>query len=1578
MDSNTDKKISNITVRLKEGNTYIGSGVLVYQDNFKDKVYVLTASHCLFHDGDKFKNQREEISVDFFNPLALDYHTITIPVNKNLLNTEITKDVAILVFERKEVESIIGSVQSILVIRERNSNINFITKGFPKATSGKELAVLNPTWLQNIDNRFQLQLNEDYAAFYTKGFSGSGIFLKTENQIYLYGIFTRFRAEEKGKVIYCQFIETINELLGLNYLPTISFSYFGNFGLTKDFFKKHIDKSIVALGPRFNEELNFKLPIARPFNDIARDTHFFNRLIKTIDSWIINDGYRKLNNNLHLDAIEDEYNCIRKNATSWLNDLDRSITNKIDLNWLLKNLDTLGETIKAKTHELYDLQWKEEKENKDIKKDYSYRPPYEQELTRLRELSNNNFDFLKVFDEKLTLELADNPYLFIKGEAGNGKSHLLGDIARTRTKNNLPTLLLLGQNFITTKNIWENIKSELDINCTDAQLLSELNNIGRQIGSRILILIDAINEGAGADLWNSRISGFIKDFADYPYIGLVFTIRTTYIDYVLPKELLSDSKITIIDHEGFKGNEYAALKLFCEYHNLKQPRFPILAPEFTKPLFLKLICEAVKETPEKIFPQGFQGMSDIFNIYIESLNHKLEIKRQEYKSRKMAEKAIQFLAQECFKNNVRSLNLEKSISLFDKKFPSFIHLINDLIEENVFIRRIDFDYTNKKNEEVIYFSYERLGDFFMSEEILSKFKTADEVRSSFKKNNKLGKLISDDYWTYNGLLEAFAVLLPERFNLEIFEVLDWVFVEESLKEHFHRQNTERLNRFLFDSLNWRKIESIDDKKITEWFQGPFFRIGDDDLFLKLVELSPVIGHPFNGDRLFKILKRHKMPQRDSFWQQHLLWFNGYDDYNIAYPIRRLIDWAWTPGISWELDFETTRLTAQTLTWVLASTSSRLRDQTTKALVNLLEQQPEALISVLKAFKNIDDLYILERLYAVIYGCVLRMEKNEGVIQVAETVYNIQFKKGAPVQHLLLRDYARNTVEFAIYRNPGLKFNLELIRPPYKSKMPEHYPSEDDALKHNYPYDDPESKKDYKLMNNRIYHSVIGYGDFAKHIDGRLDDFAPTSFTFEEEYMLFYSQLVRKQKSAINTIVKALKLQGKLEKNSTSYLTSVQQDTKKKLLERISELTENAIDDAKKILKASQINFFVTKILPHLKAKFEHNSWRMNRGTIDQIKYWMVERTFSLGYDAKLHGYYDEIAGNRSYNSDYKVNRIGKKYQIIAFMEIVAAVADNYKINKFSWSSDKKYEFYKGPWQLYMRDIDPAFVYRKLDSHDDDDEEIDKQEHLGAKSWIDDEHYNNFNQPDSEWIENLADLPSMKEVLQKMDSCGSEWISLIKTAKWREPKPIGEDKYQGTRKEVCYIIQAYFVRSTEKGKIINYLKTQNFWGNWMPTTAAPINLIYREKFWSPAYFDSDKEKKWETIRDTNYKVIIATTDAVGEISDDKSGAHSYYDMPCRTLFDAMNLSYAAIDGEFKNKDGVVVLRNVDYRGLLINKAELLKFLRENKLEIIWTVIGEKMSFSNRRRNNYFKELSGVFHIVNGEIEGELISFIREDD
>ncbi len=101
--------------------------------------------------------------------------------------------------------------------------IFFVTKGFPQATKGKELVAVYATWLQEMiqSNRFQLQMNADYTATNVEGFSGAGIFLEANDEIYLYGIFTRFREEENGRVIYCQYIDSVNNLLIKNFCSLI-------------------------------------------------------------------------------------------------------------------------------------------------------------------------------------------------------------------------------------------------------------------------------------------------------------------------------------------------------------------------------------------------------------------------------------------------------------------------------------------------------------------------------------------------------------------------------------------------------------------------------------------------------------------------------------------------------------------------------------------------------------------------------------------------------------------------------------------------------------------------------------------------------------------------------------------------------------------------------------------------------------------------------------------------------------------------------------------------------------------------------------------------------------------------------------------------------------------------------------------------------------------------------------------------------------------------------------------------------------------------------------------------------------
>ena len=94
--------------------------------------------------------------------------------------------------------------------------------------------------------------------------------------------------------------------------------------------------------------------------------------------------------------------------------------------------------------------------------------------------------------------------------------------------------------------------------------------------------------------------------------------------------------------------------------------------------------------------------------------------------------------------------------------------------------------------------------------------------------------------------------------------------------------------------------------------------------------------------------------------------------------------------------------------------------------------------------------------------------------------------------------------------------------------------------------------------------------------------------------------------------------------------------------------------------------------------------------------WIFEK---YGYNSKLHGEYDNLIQHYGERNGYKIERIGKKYQWIALYEILGMIADNYKM-KDGWGSDAKYIFYKGAWQNYLRNIDPAYITKNTEEQED--------------------------------------------------------------------------------------------------------------------------------------------------------------------------------------------------------------------------------------------------------------------------------------
>ena len=172
----------------------------------------------------------------------------------------------------------------------------------------------------------------------------------------------------------------------------------------------------------------------------------------------------------------------------------------------------------------------------------------------------------------------------------------------------------------------------------------------------------------------------------------------------------------------------------------------------------------------------------------------------------------------------------------------------------------------------------------------------------------------------------------------------------------------------------------------------------------------------------------------------------------------------------------------TLAWMFSTPNRPLRDEATKALVSLLTPRLESTARVVDEFGDVDDPYIVERVYAVAYGVAMRSHDLAGVGNLASFVYNKVFASGTPQAHILIRDYARGIIERSIHLGCNLEINGQLIRPPYKSAWPS-IPCED-CVENLFPRWDQASwdSRDLEWSRNRIRWSVMD-DDFSRYVIG---------------------------------------------------------------------------------------------------------------------------------------------------------------------------------------------------------------------------------------------------------------------------------------------------------------------------------------------------------------------------------------------------------------------------------------------------------------------------------------------------------------
>lgn len=376
----------------------------------------------------------------------------------------------------------------------------------------------------------------------------------------------------------------------------------------QDWFKEQCKSSIDDLGKRYTAALNVKLEVSEIFEGLGRTEQFNREVTKQFDQFLIK-GKKVLQNQPEVkESLESLENAFDELQTLF-QITDFFGTAPIPIN----DFEDLLNKSQSSVQGIYDHYIREERKVQKEKNDYQYYHKHGFELRNIREFEHELSTFKNLIHSS-SFKLANNPFLLLDGEAGIGKSHLIGDIVSRRISKEHESVFLLGQHFVTEEDPWTQIFKRLQINSKSADFLRKLNKRAEESEKRIVLFIDAINEGKGNYFWNEFVKSFINEIKKYEWLGLVLTIRTSYKKIIFPEEEITNLGIVEHHHYGFRNIEYEASKLFFDNYSIELPNVPLLHPEFQNPLFLKLFCEGINKAGLTRIPDGLQGITSIINF----------------------------------------------------------------------------------------------------------------------------------------------------------------------------------------------------------------------------------------------------------------------------------------------------------------------------------------------------------------------------------------------------------------------------------------------------------------------------------------------------------------------------------------------------------------------------------------------------------------------------------------------------------------------------------------------------------------------------------------------------------------------------------------------------------------------------------------------------------------------------------------------------------------------------------------------------------------------------------------------------
>lgn len=1240
----------------------------------------------------------------------------------------------------------------------------------------------------------------------------------------------------------------LDEIKTNSVLENLKKYFFEHIVLSDSWFEEKLKDSLLDLEPRYTSELHVPIREENVFHSIYKNKKIFSyinskvtkiqeylKLFYDVDKKVLDDISAVIDSFplLNRDTVETVFTWYTKfnSAIKKINELVDSIAN--DIKNLTPEYDKNSSEISIK-RELY----------------YKY-----QDLLNIIE----EFNFANDFSTKYL----NNKIFFVEGDAGYGKSHLLGYIAELNgiTKESR-TLLFLGSKFINDDQPKTQMMDMLGDGLSFETFIQNCEIKGEIDGTITVIMIDAINECSHNTIWKNYLNEIIRTVQKCNFVRLICSVRTTYKDIILNENILiqiKNKELPLICIKGFRHNLFDAIPKFFEHYKIPISSMnSFLNYEFENPLFLKMFCETYGMQTHKNTCYFFS----IYQNYLLKEEEKIKEKHNLDYPFSCVGALVKIIGKFFYENNIRYIPYDKLMALASKNnISDYKVVINGLIKSKVLVSYQDNEKIN------IYINYEKFEDFIVAKYIIGKYQTKKEFRSFVEQTFYRKRQITPKIYS-TGIFVALATFASEEFGIELLPIFKNYDTGSKKINNFNRLICEYI-----ESLTLRSDESISRdnflREITPFIKTKKIFETCIDTLIKLscrnCQLNAIYLHEF----LYKMA----LPKRDYFWTIYIN--SHYCSNDIIY---NTINFAENFDLN-KYSFQNKKLCGLILIWFLTSSNRTLRDHASRAIIKLLKSDFLLSLEYLKAFINVNDSYVISRLFACVYGALLQVNINNEIknelVAISDFIYENVFKYRKVYPDILLRDYALNILEFINYKKIKINFDIKKCRPPY----------------------------------------------FYKKI--------PTisTATLEKKY---HANTKNYKKRGTNLIRDSLTPEF-----------------------RIGKLCNGLYGDFGRYIFNSALNYFDCQEKEKI---FKYAYFYI----LDTLKYnnsYFTEYDYSLGYGR----------GRKS-----PIERIGKKYEWMAFYHIMSLVSDLYKFKGFLNFGNRTFLSYKGTWDPFVRDFDPTLniksstdVYNNL------------QDIFSFKK------FNKWGLKNDKWA-SVDDLFNFTERIRIVDNHGEMW-----TALWFYEENNTGNNYNIERQNIYRYSTACIIKKEELKNFVRQLKNKNLWGRWL--NAAEIqsfyNIFLREYYWSPAFKQTVsnsfkeakircKSKETKSKQHTNgfSNIFLKTIGHILPLAyfyrweteyDYAKDSTITITLPNKNIVSLLNLKMRQ-DGIWTIGDGNEIVcidlkyvRNCYINGLYI-KEKYLKTILSSKYDIVWVGFGEKQhTFGyHKTKKQYWSEISSL--------------------